>query len=462
MQLLGITINAEMTSTDRKILQLALPSIVSNITVPLLGLCDVTIMGHVGGAAHIGAITVGSMVFNVMYWLFGFLRMGTSGLTAQAWGGRHLTDVTAMLWRGLGVGIGLGLLIVVLQVPIGRLAFWLMQPTDEVVRLCTPYYYIGIWGAPAVLGLYALTGWFIGMQNTRTPMLIAIAQNVANIALSLLLVVGLEMGVEGVAIGTVTAQWLGFLTALLLLLSRYGKLLRRHRAGLRSMFSRLGHFFRLNLDIFMRTVCLVAVNLYFTSAGAAQGALILAANALLMQLFMLFSYVMDGFAYAGEALAGRYYGAGNDAMLRHTVKRLFRWGVGVAVVFTLLYGLGGEAFLSLLTTDDRVTATARTFLPWAVLIPAAGMAAFVWDGVFIGLTATRDMLVACLVASVVFFAVCLSLFTAMGNHALWLALLLYLALRGIVQTVIASASLLRPRADRAAVADGNCSNGGRP
>ncbi len=424
-----------MNTTDRKILQLALPSIVSNITVPLLGLCDVTIMGHVGGAAHIGAITVGSMIFNVMYWLFGFLRMGTSGLTAQAWGGRQLTDTTAMLWRGLAVGVGLGIVFVALQVPIGRLAFWLMQPTDEVAGLCTPYYYIVIWGAPAVLGLYALTGWYIGMQNTRTPMLIAIAQNVVNIALSLLLVVGMKMGVTGVAIGTVTAQWFGFLTALLLLLHHYGKLLRRHRASLRQVVSRLGHFFRLNLDIFLRTVCLVSVNLYFTSAGAAQGALVLAANALLMQLFLLFSYIMDGFAYAGEALAGRYYGAGNHPMLRQVVRRLFRWGMGVAGVFTLLYAVGGEAFLTLLTTDKLVTTTARTFLPWAVLIPVTGMTAFVWDGVFIGITATRGMLMSCLVASIVFFAVCLSLFATMGNHALWLALLLYLALRGIVQTV---------------------------
>ena len=245
----------------------------------------------------------------------------------------------------------------------------------------------------------------------------------------------MKMGVTGVAIGTMTAQWFGFLTALLLLLHHYGKLLRRHRASLRQVVSRLGHFFRLNLDIFLRTVCLVAVNLYFTSAGAAQGALVLAANALLMQLFLLFSYIMDGFAYAGEALAGRYYGAGNSLMLRQVVKRLFRWGIGVAAVFTLLYAIGGEAFLTLLTTDERVIETAQTFLPWAILIPVAGMAAFVWDGVFIGITATRGMLVSCLVASIAFFVMCLSLFTAMGNHALWLALLLYLALRGIMQTV---------------------------
>lgn len=422
-----------MTSKcDFQILRLALPSIIQNVTVPLLGLCDVAVMGHVGGAAHIGAIAVGSMIFNVMYWLFGFLRMGTSGLTSQALGARRLDDVGAMLRRGLTVGVGLGLAIVLLQVPLRSLALMLMQPTADVAALCAPYYNICVWGAPAVLGLYALTGWFVGMQNTRLPMLIAVVQNVVNILLSVSLVVAAGWGIHGVATGTLVAQWTGFAMALALLWRYYGPTLRRHPSTLASLFSGLGRFFRLNLDIFLRTLCLVAVNLWFTSAGAAQGALTLAANTLLMQFFMFFSYVMDGFAYAGEALSGRLYGARNDAGLRRTVSRLFRIGWLVAIVFTAVYALAGDVLLRLLTTDADVVHHARRFLPWAVLIPLSGMAAFVWDGIYIGLTRSRDMLMACLVAATAFFALWLALRPSLANHALWLALLVYLVLRGLV------------------------------
>ncbi|MDE7089263.1 MAG: MATE family efflux transporter [Prevotella sp.] len=425
-----------MKPIDHQILKLALPSIVSNITVPLLGLCDVTIMGHIGGATHIGAIAVGSMIFNVMYWLFGFLRMGTSGLTSQALGSRQFKEVSAMLYRSLLVALVSGVVIVLLQWPLQQFTFFLMQPTDNVLSLCIPYYYICIWGAPAVLGLYALTGWYIGMQNTRIPMLIAIGQNVVNIGISLLLVVGLGMKVEGVALGTVIAQWVGFLASLLLLRCYYGRLFHRHIIHWTEIRRGLERFFRLNTDIFLRTVCLIAVNLYFTSAGASQGALILAANTLLLQFFMFFSFAMDGFAFAGEALSGKYFGAHNRIMLRQTIICTFRWGVIVASMFTLVYWLGGTSFLSLLTTDSKVIYAAAEYLPWAILIPFCGLAAFVWDGIFIGITATRGMLLSCFVATLAFFCVYFLLRPTYVNHALWLAFLIYLLLRGIVQTII--------------------------
>lgn len=441
---------------SKSILRLAVPSIVSNITVPLLGLCDVTIMGHVGGATHIGAIAVGSMIFNVIYWLFGFLRMATSGLTAQAYGyyskiddGRENKEYRhptphSILHQSLLMALSIALLIVLLQVPLKWFTFYLMHPTADVARLCTPYYYICVWGAPAMLGLYALTGWFIGMQDTRTPMFIAIGQNIVNIGTSLLLVVVFHLGIVGVALGTLIAQWVGFLAALTAVAHKYKEpvlpssfsvCFSQTTSNLNSQFSILKSL-RLYLDIFLRTLCLVAVNFYFTAAGAAQGADILAANTLLMQLFTLFSYVMDGFAYAGEALAGRYYGAHDMPLLHLTVRLLFRWGIIMVVVFTAVYWLGGTSFLRLLTTDDTVIATAAHYMPWAILIPVAGMAAFVWDGVFIGITASRGMLWSCLIAAIAFFAIQLSLSPSLANHALWLALLVYLALRGVVQTII--------------------------
>lgn len=421
---------------DKQILAIAGPSIVSNITVPLLGLVDVAIVGHIGNAAHIGAIAVGSMIFNLVYWIFGFLRMGTSGMTSQAFGRRDLTEVTRLVARSLIVASGVALCLIVLQVPLRRVMFMLMQPTPDIAPLARAYFAICIWGAPAVLGLYGLMGWYVGMQNTRTPMLVSIMQNVINIAASLTLVYGFGLGLEGVATGTVIAQYAGFLAALLMLVSRYGRL-RRHAVWSGLLRGReLWRFFSVNRDIFLRTLCLVAVNLYFTSAGARQGAVVLAVNTLLMQLFLLFSYVMDGFANAGEALGGRYYGARNTAAFRDTVRRLFVWGTIIAALFTLVYATGGAAFLRLLTDDESVIRASADYFPWAVAIPAAGMAAFVWDGIYIGITATRGMLIALATAATLFFATYLGLSGLMGNHALWLAMIVYIASRGLVQTLL--------------------------
>lgn len=425
---------------NKEILRLALPSIVSNITVPLLGIVDVTIMGHIGDARYIGAIAVGSMIFNVVYWLFVFLRMGTSGLTAQAFG-RGKGGACLILRQSLTVALVSGLLIVLLQWPLRLLAFRMMGATPDVEELVLPYFNICVWGAPAVLGLYSLMGWFVGMQNTRVPMMIAIGQNIINILASLIFVFVLHMQVEGVALGTVVAQWTGFIWAIL----RSEKLKAKCEDVLLSESEKsvtapqVSTFFTLQsslFPLFLRTLCLVCVNFYFTSVGAQQGALMLAVNTLLMQLFTIFSYFMDGFANAGEALVGRFYGANDRKSFRRAVRLLFGWGAVMVVLFTGLYGLGGETFLSLLTNDHTVVEASRTYLPWAVFIPLCGVAAFVWDGVFIGLMATRGMLLSCFVAAVMFFIVWATGGSSMGNHALWLALLVYLALRGIVQTVI--------------------------
>ena len=435
-----------MDKHNREILQLTLPSVVSNITVPLLGLVDVAIAGHIGDATYIGAIAIGSMIFNIIYWIFGFLRMGTSGMTSQALGRRDLAEVMRTLVRALRVGIGVALCFVMLQVPLRMVALGLMNTPDDIVPLVSRYFNIVIWGAPAMLGLYGMTGWYVGMQNTRVPMVVAIVQNIVNIGMSMLLVFGLRMRIEGVALGTLTAQWAGFVMALVIWRARYGRLVPYLTAG-RTLLSRVGdiifhergkwgHFFTVNRDIFLRTLCLVAVNLFFTSAGALQGATVLAVNTLLMTLFTLFSYIMDGFAHAGEALSGRYYGAGNVEAFRDTVRKLFVWATGVSLVFTLLYIGGGSGFLSLLTDDRTVIEASADYVVWAYAIPLAGMAAFVFDGIFIGVTATRGMLQSSFVATAVFFAVYYLLRVGYHNHALWLALLLYLVCRGLVQAFL--------------------------
>ena len=421
-----------MNHRDKQILKIALPAIVTNITVPLLGLVDTAIVGHMGNATYIGAIAVGSMVFNLVYWVFGFLRMGTSGLTAQARGRRDLQEMRSLLVRSQTVAMTIALLILLLQVPLRDVMLWLIGPTDDVRPLAVTYYYIVVWGAPAMLGLYGLSGWFIGMQNTRLPMVISISQNVVNIVASLALVYGLGMKVEGVALGTVVAQYAGLLMAMAMLVRYYRRYITIRLCSLKEFIP----FLRVNSDIFLRTLCLVAVNLYFTSAGARQGATILAVNALLLQLYLLFSYIMDGFAYAGEALCGRFWGARDNKAFREVVGRLFMWGAGMTVLFTTLYVVGGMPFLRLLTDEETVVQAAREYVWWAWLIPVAGVAAFVWDGIFIGITQTRGMLVSAAVASVVFLAGVVWLMPVMGNHGLWLSMLLYLAVRGIVQSVI--------------------------
>ena len=421
-----------MNIRDRQILQIALPSIVSNITVPLLGMIDVAIVGHMGSPVYIGAVAVGSMIFNLVYWLFGFLRMGSSGLTSQALGRRDLTEVTRILIRSMAISLGIALTMIVLQIPLKWLMFWLIGPTPDVVPYATTYYYMVIWGAPAMLGLYSLSGWFIGMQNTRIPMFISIMQNIVNILASLTLVYGFGMKIEGVALGTVIAQYAGFIVALGLLLRYYGRL--RSYLVLKGTFVRetVSRFFNVNRDIFLRTLCLVAVNLFFTSAGARSGAVILSVNTLLMQLYLFFSYFMDGFAYAGEALCGRTYGAKNRVAFRETLRRLWMWTIIVTATYTLLYIGCGSWIVSLLTDEPEVLAASRDYLWWVWLIPAAGAAAFIWDGVFIGMTATRGMLVSSFLSTVIFFVV---YHLSQTNHGLWLAMIIYLVMRGVFQTI---------------------------
>lgn len=425
---------------NREILRIALPAIVTNITVPLLGLVDTAIVGHMGAATYMGAIAVGSMMFNLIYWVFGFLRMGTSGLTAQAYGRGDRSETAALLRQSLLTALGIAAVLVVLQWPLRELMLWFIGPTPDVQPLAATYFNIVIWGAPAMLALYAMSGWFIGMQDTRTPMFISILQNIVNIFASLILVYGFDMKVEGVAWGTVIAQYAGAALALWKVKGGRWKVEATTKNALPPSTIKTYR------NIFLRTLCLVAVNLYFTSVGARQGATILAVNTLLMQLYLLFSYIMDGFAYAGEALGGKYWGKakpsplgeqeGADGALPRLVRQLFLWGLLMTVLFTAVYVIGGMPFLHLLTDEPTVVDASRDYVWWAWLIPTAGVAAFIWDGLFIGTTRTGGMLLSAAVSSGVFFTLTLLLTPTMGNHGLWIAMIAFLAMRGIMQTIL--------------------------
>ncbi|KWW29120.1 MAG: multidrug resistance protein, MATE family [bacterium P3] len=443
---------------NRRILQLALPNIVTNITVPLLGIVDMAIVGHLS-AAHIGAITIGSSIFNLIYWNFGFLRMGTSGFTSQAYGAGRTDEVVRTLLRALAVGLMIAAALLALQWPIARAACVIFKGSAQVIQLAMTYFFIRIWAAPATLGLYAVKGWYIGMQNAKLPMWIAIFINVVNILCSLLFVAVLRWNIAGVALGTVIAQYSGLLLALALLHRRYGALFKEHadtlranadspssarRALCREVFQpeALRQFFRVNGDIFLRTVCLAAVFSFITAVSGRISDEILAVDALLLQFFTVFSYFMDGFAYAGESLTGYFIGARENAKLRQSVRLLMLWGVVLTVAFSGIYALGGRHFLHIFSDDPAVIDATMPYMFWTLVVPVCGFAAFLLDGVYVGATASATMRNAMFVATAAFFGLyyglCLLYPTRtayMWNNFLWLSFMVYLTLRGLVQAL---------------------------
>ncbi len=424
----------KLSSIHREILALSIPSIIANITTPLLGIVDVAIVGNMGSAVYIAAIAIGSTIFNMLYWPFAFLRMGSSGMTAQAYGANDNRQCSLVLYRSLIVAMMVGILLIVLQYIITQCAIFFMDIHDDTLLHSMKYFSICIWGAPAMLGSYALSGWFIGMQNSRATMWISIFINLLNITTSLSLVYIFNWDIAGVATGTLVAQWGGFLLGLIIIKSKYQLI----KSSFNDILKRkeLKRFFSINAHIFLRTLCLVAVTMWFTRAGAQQGNVVLAVNTLLMQLFMLFSYFMDGFAFAGEAMVGKYIGANDHLNLKASIKALFQWGLGMALLFTAIYTLGGTSFLSMLSSDASVIQASADYFYWAVAIPLSGIMAFTWDGIFIGATRTRAMLLSMAIAMICFFVIYFSLFPTMGNHALWLAFISYLAIRGIVLNIL--------------------------
>lgn len=395
------------------------------------------IVGHIGSAAYIGAVAVGGTMLNMLYWLFGFLRAGTSGITAHAVGADDKQEQILTLARSILSAAAIGIFIIVLSSPLGNSVLNFMDAEADTAALARRYFGIAIWGAPALLGTYALSGWFLGMQTSRPAMWMSIIANSANIALSTLFVFAAGMGIEGVGLGTAIAQWISLAIGFAML-PRYFRNAPSVLTTKIWQWSALKRLFAVNTDIMLRTMCLIAVTLWFTHAGAVLGDNVLAANALLMQLFMLFSYFMDGFAYAGEALAGKFSGARDFASLQTLVRSLLRRGLALAILTALLYLTCGHWFMSTLTTDANVLNVAAQYKLWAVAIPFAGFMSFIWDGIYIGLVKTRLMLLTMAIAMLIFFAIYALAAPHLGNHGLWLAFIAYLATRGLLQSTLAT------------------------
>lgn len=439
---------------NKRILGLALPNIVTNITVPLLGMVDTAIMGHLSGA-HLAAIAIGTQIFNLIYWNFGFLRMGTSGLTAQAYGADDMDESVRTFIRAITIALLVALSLIVFQWPLAKLSELIFEGSEGVLRMALIYFYVRIWAAPATLGLYAVKGWFIGMQNSKLPMCIAIFLNVVNILCSLLFVLVLHWGIQGVALGTVIAQYSGLAVGLFFLHKNYGHLFAEYRSRNRIadalQWGEMKKFFKVNGDIFLRTVCLAVVFTYITVASGKISDEILAVNTLLLQFFTLFSYIMDGFAYAGESLVGRYIGARDSHSLRKAVRLLLLWGLILTVAFTAIYAVGGNGLLRLFSDDRAIIEGAQPYMFWTLVIPVCGFCAFLFDGIFIGATASRAMRNCMFVATAAFFALYLGLtnyshiqtitHSHNQNNILWTAFMLFLLLRGVGQALLLKKSV---------------------
>lgn len=427
------TVTTDSYGMNRKILRLAVPNIISNISVPLLGMVDLAIAGHLGDSSYIGAIAIATTIFNFIYWAFGFLRMGTSGLTAQAYGARNFREAADLISRAAVIAVIIAAGLLLLQSPIFSFSASIMNTSDKTFPLVLEYFFIRIWAAPATLMLYVFKGWFIGMQNSKTPMYIAIFINIVNIATSWFFAVEMNMGIAGVALGTVIAQYSG-VTCFLFITNRYYRKVLRYINIRRSLDRKaMSKFFNVNRDIFLKTICLIVAYTFFTSASAKIDDETLAVNALLMQLFTLFSYIMDGFAYAAESLVGRFYGAANRLLLKVCVNKTILWGVLLGTIFTVAYGLFLVPILSIFTSDPALFTEAEKYLWWIVAVPFSGFFAFIFDGVMVGMTQTKVMRDTIFVALIGFFVVYYSLIGTLGNVALWMAFITFLVLRGVLQ-----------------------------
>lgn len=429
---------------NRKILNLAIPNIISNITVPLLGIVDLTLMGRLGDEVYIGAIAIGGMIFNFIYWGFSFLRMGTSGFAAQAFGRGDSKESIIILSRALLAAILGSALVIILQWPIEMFGFWVLKSSDAVENYAKSYFYIRIWAAPATISLYAFTGWFIGMQNARIPMIVAIVINLLNIGFNMFFVFVLGLKSDGVAWGTLVAQYSGLALSIYFFRKKFGHLIQLWERKAMTNLEALRKFFMVNKDIFIRTLALIFTMSFFTAKSAETNDLILAINTILFQFFIFFSYFVDGFANAGEALAGRYIGAGDRKNLVKSVKLIFIWSLGVSLGFTLLNLFGSSLVLQLMTSSGDIISGAKPYLPWIVAIPLISFVAFIWDGIYVGATISNHLRNSILVALAVFLALYFSTKPTLENHALWLALTTFLLVRGIYLSAFAGRTIFRP------------------
>lgn len=416
--------------THRRVLTIALPIVLSNATVPILGIVDTGVVGQLGQAAPIGAVGIGAVILTAVYWIFGFLRMGTTGLTAQAAGALNTDEVQALLSRALLIGLGAGAVMIAVQVWLFAGAFWVAPASDEVETLAREYMAIRIWSAPATIALYGVTGWLIGQERTRAVLAIQVLMNGTNIGLDLVFVLGFDWGVQGVALATFIAEWSGLALGLWFCRDAFAGTAWR---SVDRVFDRvrLARMAVVNTDILIRSVLLQAIFVSFLFYGAGFGDVQLAANQILLQFLHVTAYALDGFAFAAEALVGRALGARAQGSLRRSAILSSGWAAGVCVALAISFALFGGPVIDIMAKSEPVQDAARIYLPYMVATPIVGLAAWMLDGIFIGATRTKDMRNMMVLSAIAYFAAVIPLMAAFGNHGLWLGLLFSFVVRGI-------------------------------
>jgi len=415
----------------KEIFRLALPNILSNISVPLISSVDTGLMGHLS-AMHLAAVGSAAMIFNFLYWNFGFLRMGTTGLVAQAYGRKDSYEQSRIFFQAVVVALAISLALILLQIPLGQLTMQLMNLEGDLHDLATSYFYVRIWDAPATLLLYIFMAWFFGNQNAYIPLVLTIVINISNISLSFYLVRIADMGIAGVALGSVIANYLGVITAIIFIYKKYPVTFVKSS----EITKNLRRFWVLNRDIFLRTVMLSLTFAFLYSMSATYGTIALAITVIILQFTNWMSYAVDGFAYASEAMVGKYTGEENTEATFTTIKSSMIAGLLLASIFSLIYGLFTEDISALFTSDAKVLDQIVDYRWWIVIIPLVGFASYIWDGVFVGLTASKAMRNTMLLSFVVFFGTYYLFENTWNYTALLLALTLYLVSRGIAQTVV--------------------------
>ncbi len=424
---------------NRQIFHLAIPNIISNLSVPLLSSVDTALVGHLPSPVYIGAVAIGSMIFNFVYWGFGFLRMGTTGLTAQAFGQDNQKEMNLLFWRSLLFATGAGILLILSQKLIAWIGFTLVDASPQVEHNASVYFSIRIFAAPATLSLYAIHGWFLGMQNARFPLIITVAVNLLNILFNVFFVMGLHKNSDGVAYGTVLSQYLGVALSLYFLFRYYRKYIRMPVLKEILAVNPLVRFVKVNFDIFIRTLSLIFAFSFFTAQSAKLGDVTLAANSILIQLWMIFSYGIDGFAFSAESLVGKYTGAHQKRMLLMIIQRIFLFGAGLGLFFTVVYFLFRHSLPALFTGNINVLAVINLFMIWTIVAPFINSFCYIWDGIYIGATATKALRNAMLLATFgIYLPMHYFLEPRFGNHGMWAALILFMITRGVSLSVLSN------------------------
>ncbi len=394
-------------------------------------------MGHQNSVYYMGGVALGSVIFNFVYWGFAFLRMSTSGVAAQTYGRRDKEEMALVLERGMLIAIAGSVLLLLVQTPLANFSFWLLEGSEEVKEIASQYYYVRIWAAPAAISLMVIYGWLLGMQNAIYPMAIAITVNVVNVIFSFLFVKYFNMQARGVALGSVVGQYSGLLLALILMLRKYKWVIFKFTSNITLIKKNMRKLITISGDIFIRTLFIIAVFTFFTSRSAGIGDVTLAVNSALLQYLYLFSYFLDGFAYAGEALVGKYYGRRNTKDLKNVIALLMKWGLGFALLFSLIYLMAGEDLLKLFTDQPEVINQGKKYLFWMVLLPLVGFSSYIWDGVFIGITASKAMRNSVMISALAFFFLPFFLtFPYIQNHAIWLSMILFMISRSLSLTLL--------------------------